>query len=339
MTTVNGKAGMMEEVDRTTPTSAGAAATDLERELSRARDQLAFYESFDRLIQENVARSGELLREAQAERERAAHDIAASRADLDRRLAVGREQQRSTLAAIRDDLQRIHEQVSTLAQRVDEALSTLDNAPPLNDPGETSPAASDPSPIASTIGSPATPPTPPTAWVPPVERGDVLFSPLSSTRSAGSPAPGLPDTSSDSAPIEKVSPAHRMGDLNGGTAIIVPPATDHPDSPRSTPGRLIAPDAARTESPSTLPHVTMVLVHGVPRAATALSLQRHLAALDHVESVEAREYAEGILRLQVVASPPLRLDDITRWEAAPGLEPLHVLDDVIEVRLPGAIGR
>ncbi len=150
---------------------------------------------------------------------------------------------------------------------------------------------------------------------------------------------GLPDVRSDPAPVDRARPALHVSDLNGGTVIVVPAAPDQPDPERSAPGRLIAPDVPPVAVPSTLPHITMVLVHGVPRAATALSLQRHLAALDHVESVEAREYAEGILRLQVVASPPLRLDDITRWEAAPGLEPLHVLDDVIEVRLPGTFGR
>jgi hypothetical protein len=82
----------------------------------------------------------------------------------------------------------------------------------------------------------------------------------------------------------------------------------------------------------------MVLVHGVPRAAAALSLQRHLAGLDHVEGVEAREFAEGILRLQVTARTPLALDDLRAWDAGAELEPVHVQDDVIEVRLPGAHG-
>ncbi len=82
----------------------------------------------------------------------------------------------------------------------------------------------------------------------------------------------------------------------------------------------------------------MVLVHGVPRAAAALSLQRHLAGLGHVETVEAREYAEGILRLQVVARGPLGLEDLRRWEGGSNLEAVHVLADVIEVKLPGATG-
>ncbi|MBA2753096.1 MAG: hypothetical protein H0U40_01360 [Chloroflexia bacterium] len=80
-----------------------------------------------------------------------------------------------------------------------------------------------------------------------------------------------------------------------------------------------------------------VLVHGVPRAATALSLQRHLASLPHVDGVEAREYAEGVLRLQVMVMPALQFDDMAGWEDEDGakLESVHVQDDVLEVRLPG----
>ncbi len=82
--------------------------------------------------------------------------------------------------------------------------------------------------------------------------------------------------------------------------------------------------------------VVMVLVHGVPRAAAALSLQRHLAGLAHVDGVEAREYAEGILRLQVTARRPLDLQDLRTWDGGADLEPVHVQRDVVEVKLPGA---
>jgi hypothetical protein len=87
-----------------------------------------------------------------------------------------------------------------------------------------------------------------------------------------------------------------------------------------------------------LPRAMTVLVHGVPRATAALSLQRHLAGLRQVEAVEAREYAEGILRLHVTVRGPLAVDDLRSWEGGAALEPVHVLRDVIEVRLPGAAG-
>ncbi len=81
-----------------------------------------------------------------------------------------------------------------------------------------------------------------------------------------------------------------------------------------------------------------VLVHGVPRAAAALALQRHLHGLSQVESVEAREYAEGVLRLHVVTGGRLALEDLKGWDGGAGLEPVTVTGDVLEVRLPGAQG-
>jgi len=115
---------------------------------------------------------------------------------------------------------------------------------------------------------------------------------------------------------------------------------DDPDSarwgePTSTVGS-DDPDATPVDVDGEFRSVT-VLVHGVPRAATALSLQRHLAGLPHVDGVEAREYAEGVLRLQVMVMPELRMDDLQSWHDEDGatLEPIHVQDDVLEVRLPG----
>jgi len=86
------------------------------------------------------------------------------------------------------------------------------------------------------------------------------------------------------------------------------------------------------------PRSVAVVVHGVPRAAAALSLQRHLAGLPAVAAVEAREYAGGVLRLQVETRAPLAVDDLRGWEEGAGLEPIHVLPGVIEVKLPGAAG-
>jgi hypothetical protein len=78
---------------------------------------------------------------------------------------------------------------------------------------------------------------------------------------------------------------------------------------------------------------TTVLVHGVPRATTALSLKRYLEGLAAVHSVEPREYAEGILRLQVSSDRPVGLDDLRGWPEGAALEPVSVSDDFVEVRL------
>jgi hypothetical protein len=82
----------------------------------------------------------------------------------------------------------------------------------------------------------------------------------------------------------------------------------------------------------------IMLVHGVPRAATALSLQRYLAQLGQVETVEPREYAGGVLRLHVAVREPVSVEDLRGWKEGAGFEPVHARHDLIEVRLPGASG-
>ena len=39
-----------------------------------------------------------------------------------------------------------------------------------------------------------------------------------------------------------------------------------------------------------------------------------------------------------VAWSPSTIDDLATWDGGAGLEPVHVQEDVIEVRLPGATG-
>ncbi len=77
----------------------------------------------------------------------------------------------------------------------------------------------------------------------------------------------------------------------------------------------------------------IVLVHGVPRATTDLSWKRYLEGLAHVGAVEPREFAEGILRLEVSGNRPLAFEDLRSWPEGPRLEPVHLRDDLVEVRL------
>jgi len=207
-------------------------AADLAAELARARERVAFYESFDRVIQENIARSAELLRQAAAERERAAREAAAARAELDRRTG----EQRATLVGLGADLAALQAQAAALGERVAAAIDGI----------------------------------------------------------GGEPAPGSAE------PVE-------------------------------------------AEVPSPAVRRTTVILHGVPKAAAALSLQHYLAGLPDVDAVEAREYVAGVLRLQVDARAPLAVDDLRRWEGGGALEAVNVLPDLIELRFgdpaPGAGGR
>jgi hypothetical protein len=56
-----------------------------------------------------------------------------------------------------------------------------------------------------------------------------------------------------------------------------------------------------------------VLAHGVPSARIAISLQKMLRGLDVVSSVEAREFADGELRLAVTATDTLPVDALSIW--------------------------
>jgi hypothetical protein len=56
-----------------------------------------------------------------------------------------------------------------------------------------------------------------------------------------------------------------------------------------------------------------VLAHGVGTAAIAISLQRTLRELAYVTTVEAREFADGVLRLQVESDNAIQQPDLAEW--------------------------
>ena len=107
------------------PTPLAEAATGstaaLERELARARERIAFYEGFDRLIQENIARSGDLLRQAAEQREAALREVEQARAELERR----RGEQRATLTGLAEELLGLQRHVGELTGRVMAAIDDL----------------------------------------------------------------------------------------------------------------------------------------------------------------------------------------------------------------------
>jgi hypothetical protein len=80
--------------------------------------------------------------------------------------------------------------------------------------------------------------------------------------------------------------------------------------------------------------IPMVIVaHGVPSAAGALSLQRFVASLPQVASVTAREFAGGVLRLDARARDRLLVDQFRGWEPSRRLEVLTEREDVVEFAL------
>lgn len=346
----------------------GELGGSLEDQLARAQERLAFYESFDGLIQENIARSGELLRQAMDMRESAIQEIALARqqtaqtiADAERRVGDERERQRTALAALRDELNQLQQHAAGLVGRVADALAELaarggpangqaaafaaeapstatGDAPTTDAPLADARRDIDAAPIPAAQGNGAHAALQARDELPALDASSIA-SGEPSTTTGGQAAWTAPPVAEPTTPETEATPSLSLTRQNapvGGTGFIDAATVADQTAADS------APPPPASDPTSTLdasaPRPIMVLVHGVPRAAAALSLQRHLAALGHVDAVEAREYAEGVLRLQVLARGPLQLEDIRRWEGGGNLEPVHVLDDVIEVKLPGAGG-
>ena len=82
-----------------------------------------------------------------------------------------------------------------------------------------------------------------------------------------------------------------------------------------------------------------VVVHGVPSARTALSLQRFIASLPQVAAVSAREFVGGVLRLDARVQDRLLAEQFLTWADPRRIEALTERPDVIELALhePAAI--
>lgn len=405
---------------------ASLAVTDTSSEaaeIARLRERLTFYESFDRLIQENIARSGDLMREAIELRERTHAELARAREELEQsrkqaeeQLQAERQSQRRIFASLVEELSAVQESAERLTRRVSEAVSQIGDAPsrltggasalsapetPAAQHGDASGGLSTAEPfhpadqremIAATQDEPTDSAT--FGLLPDEIRGsqETTDDRLSGT-SDGDIAIALPAAEASGPPEAEVAPYGDAGetervstgatpreedvipftwsdDMETGDSVqpdqsaglttmedeaslftgsqvnaeddaanveAISPTSEGLDETASyvAPAEEARTDEGQADTSQGETRAITVLVHGVPRAATALSLQRHLAGLDHVAAVEAREYAEGVLRLQVTSTRPLAFDDLVRWEDGQGLEPVHVHTDIIEVRLPG----
>ncbi len=90
--------------------------------IERMAERLRFYESFDELIQQNISRSGQLMREAGEKRDEAIATIAQSR----QQVATERETQRTALTELLDDVMTIQQATERLAHRVSDALEQIE---------------------------------------------------------------------------------------------------------------------------------------------------------------------------------------------------------------------
>jgi hypothetical protein len=224
---------------------------DRDDEIARLRERVAFYESFDRVIAENVARSGELLRQAMETRSSATSELANAQEETDRQRAQELSRQRALLSALLDDVIHLQGQAERLARRVADALDEVESELPTGEfPAQQAPAA------ASTDAT----------------VGDVF-------------------------PVDADTPAESA------------------------------------DEPTAEPRLLTVLAHHLPDAAAARSLREHLAGLAQVSAVEPREFAEGVLRLDVTAREPVAVADLRGWTTAGTVEAVTERDDLIEFRL------
>jgi hypothetical protein len=108
--------------------------------LSHGQEWVTFYESFDKLVQDNLSRSSELLRRAMALPEVADREVQQIRTDMEEKLASERGRQRALLSSLQEEITGSYRQVSMLArgvgtvigdlerlsQRVNEAIASFD---------------------------------------------------------------------------------------------------------------------------------------------------------------------------------------------------------------------
>jgi hypothetical protein len=239
-------------------------------EISRLREKLTFYESFDRQVLESVTRSADLLRQAMELRDTASGALSVAREEVEREQFNQRQRQRDLLSDLLDDVIQLQGQAERLARRIADALDEVESDLPAGD-----------FPSASTL--------------------------LGGAAAFESPAPVTFETETDLRPLDLAE---------------IGPAPAEPTS-----GAVPAPAPEREAA-----RPTVILIHGLPAASAALSLQRHLSALDHVSVVEPREFANGVLRLLVSANQELTAGDVQAWTQGAHLAPVHVRSDLIEMR-------
>jgi len=80
-----------------------------------------------------------------------------------------------------------------------------------------------------------------------------------------------------------------------------------------------------------------IVVHGVPSARTALSLQRFVGRLPQVSDVAAREFAGGVLRLDARVHDRLQAEHFASWEDPRRMQLLTERPDVVEFALENPV--
>ena len=244
-------------------------------EIARLKERLAFYEGFDDLIQEQVSRSSDLLKAALQSKEAAALFSEEQQHHLRAEQELDLEQYRSLFSRLLDEITVLQTQAEHLAVILADAVDEIEAKVPV---GGALPRLPDliPEPFADADRVPVAP-----ADTAPTTELDTPAKPIEEKAwAAFVPKPA------------KTEPVAEPADPT-------PPAVNKWQTPN--PPTVIAEDEIPAHDPS---QPLTLLVHGVPGAAVAISIKRHLEEQPGIISVEPRELTAGLLRLQVMAEHP-----------------------------------
>ena len=86
--------------------------------LTHGQEWVNFYESFDKLVQDHLSRSSELLRRAMSLPEVADREVAQVRAEMEGKLAAERERGHDLLSQLHGEISQSRDHISTLADSV-----------------------------------------------------------------------------------------------------------------------------------------------------------------------------------------------------------------------------
>ena len=116
-----------------------AASSDTET-IAELRDRLAYYEHFDSLIRDNIARSAELFQAVFAEREKVRgerrvveSDVLSMTAEIERRMNTERSHTQQMLLSLMEEATYLQQRADSLIQRIAEAITEASVRPDEDD--------------------------------------------------------------------------------------------------------------------------------------------------------------------------------------------------------------
>lgn len=345
----------IEMSDKTDPKTSSTGEADLEA----LRMRMHVYESFDSVISENIANAKYILVEAAELRERVTREITQERETLNAEI---RQEREALNAEISDKRARLKAEFVGLRTSFDDELQTrraefeheleaqrtsvddeLKATKRFIEDEQVRFAAAQ-ARLATTArailemieGVPASTPTPNPAQIP-------TPAPTATSAPTQAPPPTQPSTPTSTAPPAPTPPTQaEVITIDPPASVVEPAATSEtnsipqPDQPSPNHADAPTPSADVPSTPGTDPARTTIIIHGIYRPVIAAGLQRFLLSKDGVISVEPREFAEGILRLQIRATTPITEALFTGWAHGEGMTVIQRLPQTVEIVLPTA---